>query len=158
MVHRGDLESAQQLQIHPRVKDLILLYKPLLFHAIILDLNKTSFGNFGSNQPQPTQPQQDEAQLILQAQATAIAAPQVFNDERDELIAKWNQMQAFFGMGKAYYGPGGANAVDFGPDNPWCRFKAVNYARMSQYSNTDGLVALTFNKKEPEIKQHQQQV
>ncbi|CAD5114281.1 DgyrCDS3424 [Dimorphilus gyrociliatus] len=125
------------------------------------NLSKPSFGMFGATQAQAApgqQPQQDDAQVILQAQATAIAAPQIFNDERDELIAKWNQMQAFFGTGKAFYGPGGANNIDFGPDNPWCRFKAVNYARMSQYSNADGLVALTFNKKESDIKQHQQQI
>jgi hypothetical protein len=33
---------------------------------------------------------------------TSLTSPRVFNDERDELILKWNILQVFYGTGKTY--------------------------------------------------------
>ena len=50
----------------------------------------------------------------------ALIQPQVFNDERDNIIAKWNQLQAFYGNGKIFYQN---SAIDVGKDNRFTRFK-----------------------------------
>ncbi len=33
---------------------------------------------------------------------TSLTAPRLFNDERDELILKWNILQVFYGTGKTF--------------------------------------------------------
>jgi hypothetical protein len=33
---------------------------------------------------------------------TSLTSPRVFNDERDELILKWNILQVFYGTGKTF--------------------------------------------------------
>ncbi len=54
----------------------------------------------------------------------ALAYAQIFNDERDLILAKWNQLQAFYGMGKVFY----QNIViDVQEDNRLTRFK-VGYS------------------------------
>jgi len=53
---------------------------------------------------------------------TAVTAPLIFGDERDSVIAKWNQLQAFWGTGRGHYNSQG-DFVDFTPDNPFCLFK-----------------------------------
>lgn len=54
--------------------------------------------------------------------ASALSLPTVFNDERDSILAKWNQLQAFWGTGKGYFSPNSPPVV-FTPENPFCRFK-----------------------------------
>lgn len=51
----------------------------------------------------------------------ALSQPQIHGDERDGIIAKLNQLQAYWGTGKGFYNQQGA--VDFTPQNPFCRFK-----------------------------------
>lgn len=46
----------------------------------------------------------------------------IYGDERDVIIAKWNQLQASWGTGKGYFAPNGP-PVEFTPDNPLCCFK-----------------------------------
>ena len=58
----------------------------------------------------------------LNNMVAAISLPTIFGDERDSQIAKWNQLQAFWGSGKGYFNQQGA-AVNFNPENPFCRFK-----------------------------------
>ncbi len=53
--------------------------------------------------------------------ASALSMPVVFGDERDMIIAKWNQIQAFWGTGKGFFNQ--QQAVEFIPENPFCRFK-----------------------------------
>ncbi len=68
--------------------------------------------------------QQQNAAAELTNMATAVSLPAIFGDERDAIIAKWNQLQAFWGTGKGYFNkqePG----VGFTPDNPFCRFKVL---------------------------------
>ena len=62
--------------------------------------------------------------------ATAVSLPLIFGDERDTVIARWNQIQAFWGSGKGFFNQQG-QAVQFNSDNPFCRFK-VNI--LLQYS------------------------
>lgn len=65
--------------------------------------------------------QQEEANLANVA--LAISLPQIYGDERDSIIARWNQLQAFWGTGKGFYSSNGV--VDFKPENPFCRFKVL---------------------------------
>ena len=70
-----------------------------------------------------TNPQQNAAALLANM-ATAVSLPLIFGDERDALIAKWNQLEAFWGTGKGFYNQQG-QSVEFKPDNPFCRFKVT---------------------------------
>ncbi|KAL8207074.1 UNVERIFIED_CONTAM: Nuclear pore complex protein Nup54 [Gekko kuhli] len=78
-------------------------------------------------------------------------------DERDAILAKWNQLQPFWGTGKGYFNSNSA-PVEFTQENPFCRFKAVGYGCMPSNKDEDDLVTLVFNKKESEIQSHQQQL
>lgn len=73
-------------------------------------------GLFG---PQALAPAQSN-QLINTA--SALSAPTLLNDERDAILAKWNQLQAFWGTGKGYFN-NIIPPVDFTQENPFCRFK-----------------------------------
>ena len=53
--------------------------------------------------------------------AMAMSLPQIYGDERDAIIAKWNQLQAYWGTGKGFYSQNGV--VELKPENPFCRFK-----------------------------------
>lgn len=54
----------------------------------------------------------------------ALSNPQIHGDERDGIIAKLNQLQAYWGAGKGYYNQQGG-AVEFTPENPYSRFKVL---------------------------------
>ncbi|XP_066501805.1 nucleoporin p54 isoform X1 [Hoplias malabaricus] len=120
---------------------------------------------FGSFNLQPTQPQQGglfgpQAQAPAQSNqlintASALSAPTLLNDERDAILAKWNQLQAFWGTGKGYFN-NNIPPVDFTQENPFCRFKAVGYSCIPSSKDEDGLVALALNKKEPDVRAQQQ--
>lgn len=107
------------------------------------------------------QQQQQAAQQNVANQmanmASAVSLPLIFGDERDALIAKWNQLQAFWGYGKGFFNQQG-NAVEFTPDNPFCRFKAVGYSCLPSTRNKDGIVALVFNKKVEDVQLNQSQI
>lgn len=87
----------------------------------------------------------------------AICTPSYFNNENDEVLRKWNQLQAFWGAGKGYYAPN-MPPVEFTPENPYCRFKAVCYARIPDYRNEDGHVLINIGKPLSEVEQHKQQI
>lgn len=89
--------------------------------------------------------------------ATALSLPAVFNDERDNILAKWNQLQAFWGTGKGYFSAT-APPVVFTTENPFCRFKAVGYSRLPQAKPEDGLLALLFEKKLEDVQPMQAQL
>ncbi|CAG5135324.1 unnamed protein product [Candidula unifasciata] len=109
-------------------------------------------GFFGA-QPQNAQ-QQEEANLANVA--LAISLPQIYGDERDAIIAKWNQLQAYWGTGKGFYSINGV--VEFKPENHFCRFKALGYHLIPKGSNELGQVALVLARKEEEVAAAQQQV
>ncbi|XP_050723621.1 nucleoporin p54-like isoform X8 [Eriocheir sinensis] len=87
----------------------------------------------------------------------AICTPSYFNNENDEVLRKWNQLQAFGGAGKGYYAPN-MPPVEFTPENPYCRFKVVCYARIPSYHNEDGIVQIVLAKPLSEIEPHKQQI
>ncbi|KAK8741931.1 hypothetical protein OTU49_002016 [Cherax quadricarinatus] len=87
----------------------------------------------------------------------AICTPSYFNNENDEVLRKWNQLQAFWGAGKGYYAPN-MLPVEFTPENPYCRFKVVCYARIPNYHNENGIVQVTIEKALAEVEPHKQQI
>ncbi|XP_044000008.1 nucleoporin p54 isoform X1 [Gambusia affinis] len=131
-------------------------------------LGTTGLG-FGCFNIQPTQQQQGGlfGQLAQQQgqaqpnqlyqQVTALSAPTLLGDERDSILAKWNQLQAYWGTGKGYYVNNNL-PVDFTQENPFCRFKAVGYSCVPVSKDEDGLVVLVLNKKEPDVRAQQQQL
>ncbi|XP_067136137.1 nucleoporin p54 isoform X2 [Centruroides vittatus] len=106
--------------------------------------------NFGTTVPNPS------VNTITNI-AMAISLPSVYGDERDVILAKWNQLQAFWGTGKGYFSNNSA-PVEFTPENPFCRFKAIGYNCLPPWKVEDGLVGLIFNKKESDIRNQQQQM
>ena len=66
--------------------------------------------------------QQQNESMQLANMAMAVSLTNIYGDERDTIVAKWNQIQAFWGSGKGYFNQQG-DAVNFTPDNPFCRFK-----------------------------------
>ncbi|KAK3555682.1 hypothetical protein QTP86_028641 [Hemibagrus guttatus] len=120
---------------------------------------------FGGFNLQSTQPQQgglfgQQAQATAQSNhlintASALSAPTLLNDERDAILAKWNQLQAFWGTGKGYFN-NSIPPVDFTQENPFCRFKAVGFSCIPSTKDEDGLVALALNKKEVDVRSQQQ--
>ncbi|XP_047661326.1 nucleoporin p54 isoform X2 [Tachysurus fulvidraco] len=120
---------------------------------------------FGGFNLQSTQQQQgglfgQQAQAPAQSNhlintASALSAPTLLNDERDAILAKWNQLQAFWGTGKGYFN-NNIPPVDFTQENPFCRFKAVGFSCIPSSKDEDGLVALAVNKKEVDIRSQQQ--
>eukprot|EP00075_Anas_platyrhynchos_P022612 XP_027311865.1 nucleoporin p54 isoform X2 [Anas platyrhynchos] len=116
----------------------------------------TGTGALGSGLfSQPTQTPAQSNQLINTA--SALSAPTLLGDERDAILAKWNQLQAFWGTGKGYFNNNIA-PVEFTQENPFCRFKAVGYSLMPNNKDEDGLVVLVFNRKETDIRSQQQQL
>ncbi|CAM4664012.1 hypothetical protein PO909_007520 [Leuciscus waleckii] len=89
--------------------------------------------------------------------ASALSAPSVLNDERDSILARWNQLQAFWGAGKGYF-TSSAPPVEFSQENPFCRFKAVGYSCVPGVKDEDGLVALALSKRESDVRAQQQQL
>lgn len=69
---------------------------------------------------QPTQVPTQSNQLINTA--SALSAPTLLGDERDAILAKWNQLQAFWGTGKGFFNHT-IPPVEFTQENPFCRFK-----------------------------------
>ncbi|ROT65360.1 putative nucleoporin p54-like isoform X2 [Penaeus vannamei] len=121
---------------------------------------------FGAAAPATTATTQDASQLQQAAMGQpdpslalhlAICTPSYFNNENDEVLRKWNQLQAFWGAGKGYYAPN-MPPVEFTPENPYCRFKAVCYARIPDYRNEDGHVLINIGKPLSEVEQHKQQI
>ncbi|KAK7896512.1 hypothetical protein WMY93_021837 [Mugilogobius chulae] len=110
-------------------------------------------GLFGQQVPQPGQTQQTQ----LYQQVMALSAPTLLGDERDTILAKWNQLQAYWGTGKGYYANNNP-PVDFTQENPFCRFKAVGYSCIPVTKDEDGLVLLVLNKKEVDVRAQQQQL
>lgn len=102
-----------------------------------------------SNQPTQAPATQQDAFL------TALVNPQVFNDERDAILAKWNQLQAFYGFGKMFYQN---SSLEVTKDNQLSRFKTIGYSCKPTSKNEDGLVTLEFNKKESDVKTNQKNI
>ncbi|KAM8872543.1 nucleoporin p54 isoform 3-T4 [Synchiropus picturatus] len=126
--------------------------------------NLSCFGGFGIQPAQQQQgsvlgqqAQQQGLSTQLYQQVTALSAPVLLGDERDTILAKWNQLQAYWGTGKGFYSNNNP-PVDFTLENPFCRFKAVGYSCVPVSKDEDGLVVLVLNKKETDVRSQQQQL
>jgi nuclear pore complex protein Nup54 len=86
-----------------------------------------------------------------EAFAQSIVNVSIYGDERDTTLARWNYMQAMWGIGKSFYSQQ-MPAVEITGDNYLCRFKAMGYNRLPGKDNKMGLVGLTCNKTIGEIK------
>ncbi|XP_059061208.1 LOW QUALITY PROTEIN: probable nucleoporin Nup54 [Achroia grisella] len=124
----------------------------------------TGFSGFGTGlgastafgqQQQQLQQQQQGPTTAHEALVAAVFNCSVFGDERDQVLAKWNLLQAQWGTGQAYYSRN-APALELNEQNPLCRFKAVGYSRLGGREDKDGHVAMLFNKPEQDIKNNQQ--
>ncbi|GBP41758.1 Probable nucleoporin Nup54 [Eumeta japonica] len=122
----------------------------------------TGFGSFGTglgtNNTFAQQQQQQQQQKPGPNSAYEVLVAlncSVFGDERDQILAKWNILQAKWGTGQAYYNRN-FPPLELNEHNPLCRFKAVGYSRLSGCEDSEGHVALLFKKSEQEIKNNQQ--
>ncbi|XP_041459535.1 nuclear pore complex protein Nup54-like [Lytechinus variegatus] len=111
---------------------------------------------FGAQPQQQQQQQQLGVDNNLVLLAAALSVPSIYGDERDNLLAKWNQLQAFWGTGSGFVNQN--TTVNFTPENPFCRFKTVGYSVKPTAKTKDGLVVLHFKKKDTEIRAQQQQL
>lgn len=104
------------------------------------------FGGFGGTNFMLGQPQQQPVPISSdEAFAQSILNVSIFGDERDNIVAKWNYLQAMWGTGKLFYSQS-APPVDITQENYLCRFKAIGYSRMPGKDNKLGLVALNFDR------------
>ena len=81
--------------------------------------------------------------------------PQVFNDERDQILAKWNQLQIFYGRGKVFFQN---SSLDVKEDNRMNKFKTIGYSLKTNYKDEDGIICLIFNQKEQNVKTNQKNI
>ncbi|XP_018025604.1 nuclear pore complex protein Nup54 [Hyalella azteca] len=133
--------------------------QPMLGFGLNSSNNNTAFKGFGTGgcltqQPQQQQQQQQQQQGASVSLYMAVCAPAYFSDERDDVLKKWNQLQAVWGCGKGFYAPG-LPPVEFTPDNEFCHFKAVGYIKMPSFSPEEGLVELVISKKESLVREQQ---
>jgi len=128
---------------------------------------KSSFGGFGAatttNNANTAQDKANEKLKTLikpedhQDQlAFALQCPHLYGDERDTLIAKWNQVQAAWGNGRAIR-HGNIDPIQLSARNMFCRFKAIGYSRIPENKDKDGLVWLQIDKNSEVVREHQNQ-
>lgn len=110
--------------------------------------NQTSLFNKPATQSQPPKfgpnftstslfqtPQQQQQQLQQQQQqqgpppVTTLFCPKIYNDERDNIIGLFNSLQAFWGMGKAYYSAF-HQPHEFNQADQFNRFKTICYSEV----------------------------
>ncbi|BES93499.1 nucleoporin [Nesidiocoris tenuis] len=112
---------------------------------------------FGQQQPQQTQTaanaQQSENEQVLNSVLNCC----MFGDEKDQVLAQWNLLQACWGTGKGYYNTQ-LPPVEYTPRNPYYKFKAIAYSKKPAVEARDGFVSLQFNKKFDELRPQQEQM
>ncbi|RZC41236.1 Nup54 and/or Med3 domain containing protein, partial [Asbolus verrucosus] len=115
-------------------------------------------GAFGAKPAVPIGVAQN-AQTVQQQQnqqvMASIYAINIYNDERDDILKKWNLLQACWGTGKGYYNPN-CPPVEYTIYNPFYRFKAVGYNIIPEHDNSEGLVKLIFNRKYSDLSNQKQ--
>lgn len=99
-------------------------------------------------QQQQQAQQQHQARQSVDAFYASLSQPMLFGDERDNVIARLNQLQAMLGMGIGYSALG---SVNYSPDNPFSRFRGIAYNVLPTSSEADGLVCMELNKSFNEV-------
>ncbi|CAF0749343.1 unnamed protein product [Didymodactylos carnosus] len=108
------------------------------------------FAGFPSLQSQPQfpgqiqQPPQQQVYNRDDVLITSLTTPRLFNDERDDLILKWNILQVFYGTGKTFCHQGIYEVDD---KSAYHAFKTYSYSVRPRTRDEDGLVALILNQK-----------
>ncbi|KRY29388.1 Nuclear pore complex protein Nup54 [Trichinella spiralis] len=139
------------------------------FGSVSNPLPQTTFTSFnttvtGAPRPPATNVSDEIVKYIL-----AINNPQIYGDERDLIIARFNQVLIFSGVGKGFYASN-TPAVEFPPQNPFCQFKViekfrhifflsclfVGYNRKLLFKDEDGFIGLLINKPEEDVKNNRQ--
>ncbi|KAF6205805.1 hypothetical protein GE061_019979 [Apolygus lucorum] len=113
----------------------------------------TGFGQPQQQQQQPANLQPSEVEQVTNSVFNCC----MFGDEKDQVLAQFNLLQACWGTGKGYYNPQ-LPPVEYTPKNPYYRFKAIVYSVKPTVESRDGFVALQFNKKEEELRPQQEQM
>lgn len=113
-------------------------------------------GLFGQPQQQQQLQQQQPTNPIEQLYH-AVLHCSVFGDERDNILARWNMLQASWGIGKAFFSVS-APPIALNPDNPFCRFKAIGYSALPQSKNEDGVIGCFMKRKLAEVEPQKQQL
>ncbi|KAL1489308.1 hypothetical protein ABEB36_014231 [Hypothenemus hampei] len=133
---------------------------PSLFGtAATTTMTSSGFGGFGSgaglfgSKPLQTNATQDVLTKNQQVMASVYMI-NVFNDERDDILKKWNLLQACWGTGKGYFSTT-QPPVEYTPQNPFYRFKAMGYNVIPEHDNSEGVVKLVFNKKIADVRNQQ---
>lgn len=120
------------------------------------------FSFLGSTTQSSTFPQlQQQQQLQICRQNpidlffSSLSQPLLFGDERDPLLARWNQLQAMWGTGIGYSALG---AVNYSVENTFSRFKAIGYNVLPTSIDSDGLVCLFLNRSFDDVMNQRQSV
>ncbi|KAA3673513.1 nuclear pore complex protein Nup54 [Paragonimus westermani] len=104
-------------------------------------------GLTGSTTVQPAQAQPTQ-QNSLDAFFASLCQPLLFGDERDTILARWNQLQAMWGTGIGFSATGVAM---YNPQNTFARFKAIAYNLLPTSTDADGLVCLYLSRPFSEV-------
>lgn len=88
---------------------------------------------------------------IAQQVLASFYAINIFGDERDDVLKKWNMLQACWGTGKGYYNPT-QPPIEYNNQNPFYRFKAIGYTVIPSTDNSEGMIRMWFNKKDSELR------
>lgn len=106
---------------------------------------QTAFGGFGQQQQQQFSQQQQQPQQQQPSESDlidyAVYACSVFGDDRDDILRRWNMLQACWGVGKAVYNAA-APPVNLSPDNRYCKFKAIGYSSLPKHDKVCLFVAI----------------
>jgi len=78
---------------------------------------------------QPVGHQQQQQHQVQQQILDNIFAPKLFNDERDQILGQFNKVQAYWGVGKAYYAVN-TQPLDLNQHLLPHRFKAIGFSEM----------------------------
>lgn len=80
----------------------------------------------------------------------AVARCQVFGDDRDSLLARWNLLQASWGQGRVFYNSFSPPAA-LDQTNPFCRFKALAYSLLPENAPDSFNFSLVIKQKPSEL-------
>ena len=110
----------------------------------------SSFMNSQQQQLQQQQLQQQQPPNVTEQLLSSIMRVSMFNDDRDNILARWNLLQASWGVGKAYYA-NNQQPLALNNENPMCRFKAIGYSAIPKDNKDIDLLAIVIKKKSNEI-------
>eukprot|EP00045_Choanoeca_perplexa_P014974 m.180551 g.180551 ORF g.180551 m.180551 type:complete len:602 (-) comp16855_c0_seq4:571-2376(-) len=117
-------------------------------------------GGFGANSMQQQQMQQQQMQQMQQMQAGGIAMPAEYvvmrhQDERDEIIRRFNHVQAMWGKGTYFLSSApeqNFQTVAVNPNNTYNAFKGIVYNLLPDSGDREGRVGLLLNGDYEQIK------